>query len=580
MQIHFKYCRFILAVRVVLVISLSVMATIKLYVNKALIDAMQNMVINHNAKGLIMTALLFGIIAFSDVLLSFLSGIIDIKADKAYSNTIEVALISKLKCLEYKQFEDSDTKDVIMRASEQSYQKIKSSLNHIIDITKYSLSLVGVCIILADVSLWYVLFLVFLMGPIILINYKIGNMWAELYASQTNEERELEYYNDLLTNKSVLMELRVFCSLGFIEKKMKEKTEKLLEYKMTLLKKVRLYMFGKGLLCAVWFAITGLSTMRMFLEQNVTLGIFVVTMESVTTVLAYCEAISTDAQNLSRDVIQSGFLFDFLQMEEEEKMEDSKKNIETDVETIEFRHVYFSYPKTSKVVLEDVSFVIDRYDKVALVGRNGAGKSTIIKLLCKLYMPTSGQILINNMDINDIPMSVISRMMGIVFQDYFRYDMTIRENVALGDLQRIGCDDEIMDALCNSGGEEITKEMPLGMDTVLGKLDPDGIDLSGGQWQKVAFARALFSKASFVILDEPTASLDPVAESNMYELFSNVMKKHTALMVSHRLGSSKMAERILVLDKGKIVEEGSHEELMNAHGMYSKMFNMQAHWYK
>lgn len=200
-------------------------------------------------------------------------------------------------------------------------------------------------------------------------------------------------------------------------------------------------------------------------------------------------------------------------------MEDSKKNIETDVETIEFRHVYFSYPKTSKVVLEDVSFVIDRYDKVALVGRNGAGKSTIIKLLCKLYMPTSGQILINNMDINDIPMSVISRMMGIVFQDYFRYDMTIRENVALGDLQRIGCDDEIMDALCNSGGEEITKEMPLGMDTVLGKLDPDGIDLSGGQWQKVAFARALFSKASFVILDEPTASLDPVAESNMYELF-------------------------------------------------------------
>lgn len=237
MQVHFKYCRFILAVRVVLVISLSVMATIKLYVNKALIDAMQNMVINHNAKGLIMTALLFGIIAFSDVLLSFLSGIIDIKADKAYSNTIEVALISKLKCLEYKQFEDSDTKDVIMRASEQSYQKIKSSLNHIIDITKYSLSLVGVCIILADVSLWYVLFLVFLMGPIILINYKIGNMWAELYASQTNEERELEYYNDLLTNKSVLMELRVFCSLGFIEKKMKEKTEKLLEYKMTLLKK-------------------------------------------------------------------------------------------------------------------------------------------------------------------------------------------------------------------------------------------------------------------------------------------------------------------------------------------------------
>lgn len=578
-QIHFKYCRFVLAIQVVLVISLSLMATLKIYIDKALIDAMQDMVSNYNTEGLIKTVILFGTIMFGDILLAFLSGIIDIKADKSYSNTIEVALISKLNRLEYKKFEDSDTKDVIMRATEQSYQKIKSTFNLIIDITKCILSLGGVCIILAGVSLWYVLFLVFLMGPVIMINYKIGDMWAELYASQTNDERELEYNNDLLTNKSVLMELRVFCSLGLIEKKMKQKTEKLLEYKLRLLKKVRLYMFGKGLLCTVWFAITGFITMRMFLDQKITLGIFVVALESVTTGLVHCEAISTDAQNLSRDVNQSEFLFDFLQMEEEELSEDSKKSISTDVKTIEFRHVYFSYPKTSRVVLEDVSFVVDKYDKVALVGRNGAGKSTIIKLLCKLYKPTSGQILINSIDINDIPMNVIGRMMGIVFQDYFRYDMTIRENVALGDLRRIGCDNEIMDVICASGVEEITKKTPSRLDTVLGKLDSEGIDLSGGQWQKVAFARALFSKASFIILDEPTASLDPVAESNMYELFSNVMKEHTALMISHRLGSSKMAKRILVLDGGKIVEEGSHEELMNAQGMYSEMFYMQAHWY-
>lgn len=557
------------------------MATFKIYIDKELIDAMQDMVSNHNTKGLIMTALLFGFIMLSDILLSYLSGIIDIKVDKSYSNTIEVKLISKLERLEYKKFEDSDTKDVILRASEQSYQKIKSSFNQVIDITKHILSLIGVCIIFVEVSFWYVIILVFLMGPVLWINYKIGAMWAELYASQTNDERELEYYNELMSNKSVLMELRVFCSFGLINKKIKQKTDKLLEYKLKLLKKVWLYMFCKGLLCTAWFAITGFITMKMFLDNRIMLGIFVVTLEAVTTVLSYCEAISSDAQNVSRDVCQCEYLFDFLRMEEEtNSIEGSLKKDNNDVEIIEFCHVYFSYPKTDRLVLDDVSFVLNKHDKVALVGCNGAGKSTIIKLICKLYRPTSGQILINGVNINNIPMNVISQIMGIVFQDYFRYEMTIRENVALSDLHRISCDEEIMDALCVSGVDEITKKTSSGLDTLLGKLDPEGIDLSGGQWQKVAFARILFSKTSFIILDEPTASLDPVAESSMYELFSNIMKKHTVLMVSHRLGSSKMADRILVLNGGKIVEEGSHEELMSVQGIYSKMFNMQAHWYR
>lgn len=557
------------------------MATVKIYIDKELIDAMQELVSNHNTKGLIMTALLFGFIMLVDMLLSYLNGIIDIKSDKSYSDNIEVALISKLDRLEYKKFEDSDTKDVILRASEQSYQKIKSSFNQVIDITKYILSLIGVCIIFIKVSFWYVVSLVLLMGPIIWINYKIGAMWAELYESQTNDEREFEYYNELMTNKSVLMELRVFGSFGLIEKKMKHKADKLFVYKLKLLKKVRLYMLCKGLLCTAWLSMTGFVTMRMFLDNRITLGIFVIALETVTTTLSYCEAISSDAQNLFRDVCESEYLFNLLRMEEEtDSIEDPLKNDNSDVETIEFRHVYFSYPKTERLVLDDVSFVINKHDKVALVGRNGAGKSTIIKLICKLYRPTSGQILINGVNINDIPMNAINQMMGIVFQDYFRYEMTIRENVALGKLNCIDCDDEIIDALRDSGVEEIAKKTSLGLDTLLGKLNPEGIDLSGGQWQKVAFARTLFSKASFIILDEPTASLDPSAESSMYELFSDVMKKHTALIVSHRLGSSKMANRILVLDGGKIVEEGSHEELMSKEGIYSKMFNMQAHWYR
>lgn len=578
-QIHFKYCRFVLFSRVFLIILMSVMATLKIYMDKKLIDAMQDMVVNHNEKGLIITVILFGTIMLGDILLSLFSGIFDVKADKSYSNTIEVELINKLRHLDYQRFEDSDTKDVIMRASEQSFLKIKSAFNQVVEIARYILSLCGVGIILVNVSYGYVFLLACLVLPVIMINYKIGAMWAEMYASQTNDERELEYYNDLFANKSVLMELRVFGTLKFLEQKLEKKTDKLIAYKLRLIKKIRLFLLGKGLLCTLWFVLTGYITVRMFLNQRIGLGIFVIALETITTVLAYCEAISTNARELSRDAEQSGYLFEFLQMKETDKDESNNESI-TDIDRIEFRHVSFTYPKTAKKVLNDVSFVINRHDKIALVGSNGAGKSTIIKLLCKLYKPDSGQILINGIDLNNIPTSVICRVMGIVFQDYCKYEMTIRENVALGNLNAIDCDKEIIDALRASGAEAITQKSSRGLDTELGKLDPEGIDLSGGQWQKLAFSRALFSKASCIILDEPTASLDPVAESNMYDLFSKVMKKHTSLMVSHRLGSSKMANKILVLNEGKIVEEGSHDELMRTNGLYSSMYNMQAHWYQ
>lgn len=578
-QVHFKYCRFVLFSRIFLITLMSVMATIKIYMDKELIDAMQDMVINHNEKGLIITVILFGVIMLGDILLSLISGIFDVKADKSYSNTIEVALIKKLRHLDYQKFEDSDTKDVIMRASEQSYLKIKSAFNQVVEIAKCILSLCGVGIILINVSSGYILLLVGLILLVIMINYKIGDMWAEMYASQTNDERELEYYNDLFVNKSVLMELKAFGALKFLEQKLKNKTDKLLAYKLGLIKKIRLFLLGKGLLCSAWFVITGYITVRMFLNQKISLGIFVIALETVTTVLAYCESISTNARNLSRDAGQSEYLFNFLQLKETVP-DESENGIITDIECIEFRHVSFTYPHTSRRVLNDISLVINRHEKIALVGSNGAGKSTIIKLLCKLYKPDSGQILINGIDINNIPMSTISKVMGIVFQDYCKYEMTIRENVALGNLRETISNKEIIDALRSSGAEEITQKSSKGLDTALGKLDSEGIDLSGGQWQKLAFARALFSKASFIILDEPTASLDPVAESNMYELFSRVMKNHTALMVSHRLGSSKMANKILVLDAGKIVEEGSHDELMRTKGLYSSMYNMQAHWYQ
>lgn len=580
LNIIWKYAKIIIFAKVFLIIFVSIISTLKIYVNKELINEMTEFLTENKYQRLIIIIFCFLIIMFGDICLSWFNGRIDVKCDKIFTNTLEPAIIKKLQHLSYESFEDNEIKNIISRATGQSYQNIKATFLQILEIVQIVFSLIGLCSIFISVSIWLVLLLFITLIPNLYINYKSGVLWSKLYSEQTEDERELEYFNDLFTTKGVLVELKIFCALRYVERLWRKKTDKLISYKMKALHKVQLYLALKGVISAIWFIEAGIFALTMFIDNSITLGLLVAIIESVTIVNNYCERISNDLQSLSRDVYQCDFLFKLFQLEEQQNINVTEgKRIIEEIETIEFQHVYFKYPKTEMFIINDLSFIISKFDKVALVGRNGAGKSTIIKLLCKLYKPNSGKILINGIDLLDISMTEICGLMSIVFQDYFCYEMSIRENVALGNLRYMKEDKKILQALEKSGMRDIVYKTLQGLDTPLGKLESNGIDLSGGQWQKLAIARAYLAETSFVILDEPTASLDPVAESNMYELFSEIMKDHTTLMVSHRLGSSKIADRIFVLDHGKIVEEGNHHELMSLQGEYYAMFSSQAHWY-
>ena len=222
-----------------------------------------------------------------------------------------------------------------------------------------------------------------------------------------------------------------------------------------------------------------------------------------------------------------------------------------------------------------MNFRIRSGEKVALVGVNGAGKSTIVKLLCGLYRPDSGHITIGGKEIDTL--KSIRQYLTAVFQDFGTYQLTLRENIAFGDLDSIGEDDKLREALLQADSGELSG---MGLDTNLGKLAEDGVDVSKGQWQRIALSRAFLSQAEFVVLDEPTASLDPIAESRVYQSFGEVLERKGAIVVSHRLASARMAERILVLEGGEVVESGSHEELMKNGGLYAVMYEEQSGWYK
>jgi ATP-binding cassette subfamily B protein len=230
-------------------------------------------------------------------------------------------------------------------------------------------------------------------------------------------------------------------------------------------------------------------------------------------------------------------------------------------------NVSFSYPGSSRQILKDISFSINSNQKVAVVGKNGAGKSTIVKLLLNLYPADSGKIYFNG------------NFISPVFQDYVNYFLTIRENVALGDIKYKNDDLHIEETLKSAHIHEITCLSKNGLNTNLGKIENDGVDLSAGQWQHLAVARGLFPKNSFIILDEPTASMDPVAESQLYEYFLKTISGRGCLIISHRLASAKLEDLILVLDNGSIVESGNHNELMKRKGLYYNMFTLQSSWY-
>jgi ATP-binding cassette subfamily B protein len=260
----------------------------------------------------------------------------------------------------------------------------------------------------------------------------------------------------------------------------------------------------------------------------------------------------------------------------EERIKNESSNVPADADII-FDKVSFTYPNTRREILRSISFTIKSGEKAAIVGVNGAGKSTIIKLLCGLYKPDGGHIYIGSKDINTLSQEDVRQAISVVFQDYGCYQMTLRENVAFGDLSLINEDEKLSEALLKAGADEVLAK---GLDIHLGQLYKDSVDISKGQWQRIAIARAFLSKSSFIVLDEPTASLDPIAESRMYDAFLDVLKERGAIVISHRLASAKMADKIIVIESGEVSTIGNHAKLMEEGGMYATMFAEQSNWYR
>lgn len=246
----------------------------------------------------------------------------------------------------------------------------------------------------------------------------------------------------------------------------------------------------------------------------------------------------------------------------------------------EFRNVSFAYPGTTRKVLQNFNFSIEPGERIALIGENGQGKTTVVKLITRLYDPTEGQILLDGVDLREYSLEDLHHEMGVIFQDFMRYEMTVRENIGVGHVEVPHTDEDIRIAAEKSLAAEVIKKLHGGYDQMLGRRFVSGVDLSGGEWQRIALARAYLRDAQLLILDEPTAALDARSELEVFERFAELTTGKMALLISHRFSTVRMADRIVVLAGGRLVEEGTHQQLMALGGRYAEMFEMQAASYR
>lgn len=557
----------------------SVLSAIIVPVNTVLLQRMVDdslLLLQENSVAFTMNMhlLIFIVAAFSEMLLMSFDRYLEIRFDMQITDLLEKEIVRKYRKLDYSCYEDPQTYDSISRISQNPGEKIRMIFWKLCEMVRIIILLIGYLLIFQQASPLLVgIFLLFL-PPMLYENYKAGCLWYDLYSRQTADERKIAYYERLLTGKTSLAELKIYQATDYIEKLWKKQSSKLRKEKEETLIRVEKTLLRKSTFAALWYLCSGGFLLYGVITGRISVSMFLVLFQTILNIVDMVNGLLETFGNFSREIQEMSYLHSFFALK---NIPERKGCIDRPVRRIRFEHVCFSYPNAGTETLHDISFELDLSKSTAIVGENGSGKTTIIKLLCGLYQPTSGRILFDEYDIRNLNNGEIGKAIKVVFQDFFQYELTIRENIGFGNLARISHDLELQEVLDAVHLEELKK---LGLNTSLGKLEHEGIDLSRGQWQRLAVGRIFLNDTGYAVLDEPTASVDPVSEYNMYQLFYLLLRSRGSLMISHRLASAKMADHILVLKNGTIAEQGNHTELMKNQELYHELFCRQAEWYQ
>lgn len=385
--------------------------------------------------------------------------------------------------------------------------------------------------------------------------------------------REYDYYYRTMTDREYFKETRILGAYPFFLGRFLKKLKNLEKVELKANRKTNMLEFFMSLLSAGGYVGILYMLVTALLSDEITVGAFAAVFNSIGVMFSIMrEMINRQIGNISSNMGKSHNFIRFMERPERGGIDYDPiydKGIIAD-------NISFTYPNANNKSVDNVSLEIKSGETVAIVGKNGAGKTTLVRLLMGLYIPTEGRVMINGMETRKANSKSIFRGLSGVFQNYQRYQMTLKENIQISDTGNMHAIDN---AIEQAGIDINCPSFPSGYSTILSR-EFDGVDLSGGEWQRIAIARGIYRVHNVIVLDEPTASIDPIEESHIYRKFVEISEGKTAIIVTHRLGAAKIADRVIVMDKGKIIDFGSHYELMQKNGLYARMFNSQASWYQ
>ncbi|WDF76169.1 ABC transporter ATP-binding protein [Mucilaginibacter sp. KACC 22773] len=574
--------RWMTVVNALLRIARSAMPLGLLYVGKLIIDKV--VTISHSqvkdmAQLWELVGLEFALAILTDALSRAIT-LMDSLLGDLFSNHTSVKIMAHAATLDLDQFEDSVFYDKLERARQQTVGRtilLSQVMSQVQDLITMGFLAVG----LMAFNPWLIILLLIAIIPAFLGESYFNDRSYALTRGQTPERRELDYIRYLGASDETAKEVKIFDLSGFIIDRFKQLSNKFYTDNKRLAINRSLWGTFFAMLGSLGYYGAYVVIIIRAVQGSVTIGELAFLAGSFRQLRALLEGILTRFTAVSQGAIYLRDFFEFFEIEPKIKLSVSGLPFpETIRRGFTFEDVGFRYLNSDKWANRHLSFTLYPGEKLALVGENGAGKTTLVKLLARLYDPTEGRILLDGIDLREYDLADLRLNVGIIFQDYLRYQMSFAQNIAVGKISEQDNRPLIEHSARQSLADVLAAKLPGAYDQQLGKRFADGVELSGGEWQKVALARAYMRDAQLLILDEPTSALDARAEFNVFERFAELTKGRSAVLISHRFSTVRMADRILVLEKGELAEIGSHEELLLKGGRYAELFDLQAAGYR
>ena len=571
-----------LVAQIVLMILQSAIPLLSLYLLKEIVDTVAAGLSAGGAPSRLgMLVLAAGGVGVIGVALRNLAALVSEAQSLRLSDHVQEILYRKSLEVDLEFYENTEYHDALLRAQADAPVRPSRVVVALTQVGQAGLSLVAVTGLL--MSFHWVLTIALLAAavPGLFVRTRQSGRLYWWTRRRTQAERVTRYFTTLLTSIDYAKELRVFGLGDEFRARHRRLRQQVMRERIQLRTRQTFQELG-----AQSLAVAAVFGAMFFIAQQALAGTI-----SVGDVVMYFGAFQR-SQDFFRDVLQglanlyenNLFLADFMRflgLEPTVVDPPAPRPFPSPITRgINFDGVSFAYPGTDRAVLKNVSFTIEPGEHVALVGENGSGKTTLVKLLCRLYDPSAGAIRIDGVDLRELRVDELRSQFAIVFQDYAKFYLTARENIWLGNIGLAADSQAIVEAARRTGADEVIRMLPQGYDTMLGRQFENGVDLSVGQWQKLALARAFLRQTPFIILDEPSAALDPRAEAAVFDRFHELAHGRTAIFISHRLSTVRRADRILVMVDGEIAEAGAHDELVERAGVYASLFETQARHYR